>query len=72
MNTIVRAALAICGLAMMPAALSAHEGHGWLAGAAQPLIGLDHFLAGLFVAVAVGVGVGVAARRSGRSVSGAD
>jgi hydrogenase/urease accessory protein HupE len=29
-----------------------HAGdHGWLAGAAQPLLGLDHFLAGLFVLV---------------------
>ena len=41
--------------------LLAHAGHagdhGWLAGALQPLASLDHFLAGLFVAVALSLGL---------------
>lgn len=52
----------------LPAALSAHEGHagdhGWLAGAAQPLLSLDHFLAGLFVAVVATLGVTALARHA--------
>lgn len=44
-------------LAVAPAAVSGHGGHagdhGWLAGAVQPLLSIDHLLAGLFV-VAVG------------------
>jgi hydrogenase/urease accessory protein HupE len=39
--------------------LLAHAGHagdhGWLAGALQPLLSLDHLLAGLFVAVVLSV-----------------
>lgn len=54
-----------------PASLWAHAGHagdhGWLAGAAQPLLSLDHFLAGLFVAVVVGLGVAASAERRQRS-----
>jgi hydrogenase/urease accessory protein HupE len=54
----------------------AHEGHagshGWLAGAAQPLLALDHFLAGLFVLVMGAlamVAVGRRASQRGRSGS---
>lgn len=41
-----------------PAAVAAHPGHGqgahgWLLGALQPFLSLDHFLAGVFV---LGVG----------------
>ena len=44
----------------------AHGGHPWLAGAAQPMASLDHFLAGLFVAVVVGVGLASVANRRQR------
>lgn len=41
--------------------LLAHAGHagdhGWLAGALQPLLSLDHLAAGLFVAVALSIGL---------------
>jgi hypothetical protein len=40
-----------------PAPLWAHSGHGWLAGAAQPVLAIDHFLAGVFVAFVIGLGV---------------
>ena len=50
-----------------PTLLLAHEGHagdhGWLAGALQPLLSLDHFLAGAFVAAALSLALVVAARR---------
>ena len=46
---------------MSIAMLLAHAGHagdhGWLAGALQPLLSLDHFVAGLFVAVALSLGL---------------
>jgi hydrogenase/urease accessory protein HupE len=45
-----------------------HQGHagdhGWLAGAAQPLLSLDHFLAGLFVLVMGSLAVVALARRA--------
>jgi len=44
----------------------AHGGHGWLIGAAQPMASLDHFLAGLFVAVAIGVGLASVVNRRQR------
>jgi len=48
----------------------AHEGHagdhGWLAGAAQPLLSWDHFAAGVFVLLAVGLAVAGVARRAPR------
>jgi hydrogenase/urease accessory protein HupE len=41
-------------LAAAPSAVAAHAGHagdhGWLFGALQPLLAVDHALAGLFVA----------------------
>jgi len=41
--------------------LLAHAGHGgdhgWLAGALQPLLGLDHLLAAIFVAAIVSLGL---------------
>jgi len=44
----------------------AHAGHagdhGWLSGAAQPLLSVDHFLAALFVVVAVALGAMFAAK----------
>jgi hydrogenase/urease accessory protein HupE len=52
---------------LVPASLWAHEGHagdhGWLAGATEPLLSLDHFLAGLFVSIAVSLGVTLVAER---------
>jgi hydrogenase/urease accessory protein HupE len=75
MNTLsIRSALlAGGGLLAAPLALSAHEGHagdhGWLAGAVQPLLSLDHFLAGAFVALVFTIGVVTAARmRSAKAV----
>jgi hydrogenase/urease accessory protein HupE len=47
---------------LTPAALWAHPGHPWLEGAAQPMLGLDHFLAALFVVVAVTLGLMQVAR----------
>lgn len=48
---------ALWTLAVVPVAVAAHEGHagdhGWLWGALQPLLSLDHLMAGLLV-VAVG------------------
>jgi len=48
-----------------PTALWAHDGHaghhGWLAGAAQPLLSMDHFLAALVVAIGVAIGVAAVA-----------
>jgi hydrogenase/urease accessory protein HupE len=44
----------------------AHEGHagdhGWLAGAAEPLLSWDHFAATVFVWVAVAIGLAAVAR----------
>ncbi len=71
----------LAGLSVLlaPLALAAHEGHagdhGWLAGAAQPLLGVDHFLAGVFVALVVAVGIAGAVRvtrgtNGGSSVAG--
>lgn len=56
-----------------PAAARAHEGHagdhGWLAGALQPLLSLDHFLAGAFVVLVLSAGLWAVARRR-RAVRG--
>jgi hydrogenase/urease accessory protein HupE len=75
MKTVLgRVALSTVALALLaPASLWAHAGHagdhGWLAGAAQPMLSLDHFLAGLFVTVVGGLGVAtVAERRQRREV----
>ena len=46
--------------------LIAHGGHPWIAGAAQPMASLDHFLAALLVAVVVGVGLASVANRTQR------
>jgi hydrogenase/urease accessory protein HupE len=50
--------------------LLAHAGHagdhGWLAGALQPLLSLDHFLAGLFVAGLFSLGLWRLALRGSR------
>lgn len=67
-KTIIRCAALANGFWLaVPTSLLAHEGHagdhGWLAGALQPLLSLDHFLAGVFVAAVLSVGVSVAARR---------
>ena len=44
----------------------AHEGHagdhGWLAGAAQPLLAWDHFAAAVFVVLTVALGIAAVAR----------
>lgn len=57
------------GLALLLAAapaVSAHEGHaghhGWLAGATQPLLSWDHFLAAIFVVAAGSIGLALVAR----------
>ncbi len=48
----------------------AHAGHagdhGWLAGALQPLLSVDHLLAGLFVAAVVSVGLWRLAHRGSK------
>jgi hydrogenase/urease accessory protein HupE len=53
--------------------LLAHAGHagdhGWLAGALQPLLALDHLLAGLFVGGLLSLGLLEALRRSRRAVA---
>jgi hydrogenase/urease accessory protein HupE len=54
--------------------LLAHAGHagdhGWLAGALQPLLSVDHLLAGLSVAVVLSVGLWrVASRAAKRGVT---
>jgi len=57
-------------LLMTTAMVALHDGHagdhGWLAGAAQPLLSWDHFAAGVFVVVVVGVAVAALARRAPR------
>jgi hydrogenase/urease accessory protein HupE len=49
----------------------AHAGHpgdhGWLAGALQPLLSVDHLLAGLFVAAVVSVGLWRLTRRGSKA-----
>lgn len=51
--------------------LWAHGGaggdHGWLTGALQPLLGLDHLLAAIFVAAVVSLGLTFFALRRGRA-----
>jgi hydrogenase/urease accessory protein HupE len=70
----MRSALLAGGaLLTAPLALSAHEGHagdhGWLVGAVQPLLSLDHLLAGVFVALVFTIGlVTVARMRSAKAV----
>jgi hydrogenase/urease accessory protein HupE len=48
----------------------AHAGHagdhGWLAGALQPLLSVDHLLAGVFVAVALSLGLWRVAHRGSK------
>lgn len=55
--------LALGAWLVAPPALWAHPGHPWLEGATQPMLGLDHFLAFMLVAVAVTVGVITQAKR---------
>jgi hydrogenase/urease accessory protein HupE len=49
----------------------AHAGHagdhGWLAGALQPMLSVDHLLAGLFVAAVVSVGLWRLAHRRSKA-----
>ena len=72
MTNSIRSSL-FAGLASLaaPLSLAAHEGHagshGWLAGAAQPLLSVDHFLAGVSVALVVAIGVGTVGRARRRS-----
>jgi hydrogenase/urease accessory protein HupE len=45
------------------AAHAGHAGdHGWLAGAAQPLLSWDHFAAAVFVVLVVAIGLVAVAR----------
>ena len=72
---LIRSASVTAGLvATAPLALAAHDGHagdyGWLAGALQPLLSLDHFLAGAFVALVITLGLMRLVR--GRGVAGND
>lgn len=63
MRTEPTRALVIAGglLAVAAEAVRGHETpageHGWLVGAAQPLLGVDHLLAALFVVAVVAVGL---------------
>lgn len=63
---------ALWALAVGPVAVAAHEGHagdhGWLWGALQPLLSLDHLIAALVV-LAVGT---VAFAALGRALAGTD
>jgi hydrogenase/urease accessory protein HupE len=65
----------LAGLASLttPLALSAHAGHAgdhsWIAGATQPSLSPDHFLAGAFVALVIAFGVATLARITPRSDS---
>jgi hydrogenase/urease accessory protein HupE len=57
-----RSAILSAGLCLLiPGALWAHQGHagehGWLAGALQPLLSVQHFLAALFVVLVASVGL---------------
>lgn len=70
MKQLIRSASVTAGLVTAaPVALAAHDGHagdhGWLAGALQPLLSLDHFLAGTFVALVVTLGLMRLARARG-------
>jgi hydrogenase/urease accessory protein HupE len=63
-NIVTRVSLLSFGAWLLtPAALWAHPGHPWLEGAAQPMLGLDHFLAAMFVVVVVTLGIIRVARR---------
>jgi hydrogenase/urease accessory protein HupE len=73
-TTITRSLLAALTLAAAaPSAAAAHEGHagdhGWLFGALQPLLSVDHLLAGLFVAGVGAVGFAVAGRLRARAAA---
>jgi hydrogenase/urease accessory protein HupE len=49
--------------ALMAVAHEGHAGdHGWLAGAAQPLLSWDHFAAGVFVLLVVAIGLAAIAK----------
>lgn len=69
--TMGRAAATVAIWLAAPTALLAHEGHagdhGWLSGALQPLLSLDHLLAGVFVALILSAGLWMVQRR--RSVA---
>lgn len=71
-NIMTRCAMLVGALsAASPAAVFAHDGHaghhGWLAGAMQPLLSLDHFLAALFVMAVLSVGLTAMLRRGDAS-----
>jgi len=57
----------------VPQAVWAHDGHagphGWLAGALQPLLGVDHFVAALIVAATLSAGLTAVALRVRRARS---
>lgn len=70
MKTMIMRCTALVGAlsVLVPAAAQAHDGHGphhgWLAGALQPLLSLDHFLAALFVMAVLSIGLGLGLRRA--------
>jgi hydrogenase/urease accessory protein HupE len=63
-----RTALTTALLLLSPTMLAAHGGHagdhGWLVGAAQPWLSVDHFLAGLFIAVVGALGMAALSRHT--------
>lgn len=69
MKTMMTRCIALVGAlsAAAPADALAHDGHaghhGWLEGALQPLLSLDHFLAALFVMAVLSVGLTALAGR---------
>lgn len=69
MKTIRGAVLTGLLWASTPSAAFAHAGHagdhGWLAGALQPTLSLDHFLAGVFVALVLSAALAGALRQRG-------
>ena len=56
--------------AWIAVAHAGHAGdHGWLAGAAQPLLSWDHFVPAVFVVLTVSIGLAAVARTKSAAVS---
>ena len=70
--SVLMTALTGIGSLATPLALSAHAGHAgdhsWIAGATQPSLSPDHFLAGAFVALVIGLAVAGVARLTRRTL----
>lgn len=75
MKTLMMRSVTLVGAlsAAVPGALMAHDGHGahhgWLAGALQPLLSVDHLLAALFVMAVLSAGLTALARRGAKDAT---